>query len=148
MINYNHIHIGSYIKMRCKECEISSLRITNFFGYSVSEIDKMYQQEAMSTDVLLKWCKLLEYDFFRIYTQHLILYSPPSKENNNKSGKTLLPKFRKNIYTLEIIEFILGKIENGEVTRAEVIAKYRIPKTTLYKWFQKYRSGNFPNNSN
>ncbi|WP_330746043.1 hypothetical protein [Chryseobacterium sp. CP-77] len=107
----------------------------------------MYLQEAMCTDLLLKWCKLLEYDFFRIYTQHLILYSPPSKENNNKTTRTLLPKFRKNIYTMEIIEFILRKIEKGEITRAEVISKYRIPKTTLYKWFQKYRSGNVPNNN-
>ncbi|WP_313000890.1 hypothetical protein [Chryseobacterium gleum] len=106
----------------------------------------MYQQEAMSTDILLKWCKLLEYDFFRIYTQHLILYSPPIKEHNNKKKSTVLPKFRKNIYTREIIEYILQKVEKGAITKAEVISKYGIPKTTLYKWFHKYRSGNVSNN--
>ena len=33
-----------------------------------------------------KWSKILEYDFFRIYSQHLILYAPPSA-NENKSKK-------------------------------------------------------------
>ena len=50
-----------------------------------------------------KWSKILEYDFFRIYTQHLILYAPPSAETKTRkkptkkslflsSEKTFIPK--------------------------------------------------------
>ncbi|MEY8760410.1 transposase [Chryseobacterium tongliaoense] len=137
-MDFKNIHIGSFVKKRCTECEISPLVISKFFGTSVTEIEKMYQQENMSTDILLKWSKLLKYDFFRIYTQHLILYCPPNKEHDYKKRNPLLPKFRKNIYTIEIINYILQKIEEGEMTPAKVIAHYGIPKTTLYKWSQKY----------
>jgi hypothetical protein len=52
-------------------------------------------------------------------------------------GKNKLPQFRKNIYTRELIDFILEKMEKGEMTKAEII-RYKIPKTTLYKWISKY----------
>ena len=106
----------------------------------------MYTQENLSTDVLLKWCKLLEYDFFRIYSQHLILYAPVSAPNENRSlrkaqtnKKTTLPQFRKNIYTKEIIDFILEQISTKKMTINEVLGKYKIPKTTLYKWISKHK---------
>lgn len=83
---------------------------------------------------------LLEYDFFRIYTQHLILYAPPSaKEQDSKTEKSSLPQFRKNIYTKEIIEFILEQIDTRQMTKNKIMERYRIPKTTLYKWISKYK---------
>ncbi|WP_317125994.1 hypothetical protein [Chryseobacterium sp. 7] len=104
------------------------------------EIQKMYDSKSLDTEVLLRWSKLLEYDFFRIYSQHLILYAPEEKRNYRSSGKkkSKLPVFRKNIYTREVIDFILEMINSGEMTRMMVIEKYKIPKTTLYKWIEKY----------
>ena len=100
---------------------------------------EMYKHKSLDTEILLKWSKLLEYDFFRIYTQHLILYAPPVKQEENENNKkSSLPQFRKNIYTKEIIDFILEQISNGKMTKNEVIERYRIPKTTLYKWISKY----------
>ena len=107
------------------------------------EIQEMYTQGNLSTNILLKWSKLLEYDFFRIYTQHLILYSPPSsdvKSEKQTRNKTTLPQFRKNIYTKEIIDFILEQIEKKEMTKNQIMERYRIPKTTLYKWISKHKS--------
>ncbi|MDR6404059.1 MULTISPECIES: hypothetical protein [Chryseobacterium] len=53
----------------------------------------------------------MEYDFFRIYSQHLILFAPQANiAYNRRSGikkESELPGFRKNIYTIEIINFIL-----------------------------------------
>ena len=115
-------------------------RICNFFNCTEDEVIEMYQQENLPTDILLKWSKLLEYDFFRIYTQHLILYAPPSaKEQDSKTEKSSLPQFRKNIYTKEIITFILEQIDSGAMTKIEVMEQYKIPKTTLYKWIDKYK---------
>lgn len=51
-----------------------------------------------------------------------------------------LPTFRKNIYTKEVIDFILELIETGEKTKAQVIQEYNIPKSTLHKWIYKYKN--------
>ena len=139
-MNFKRIHIGILINKAVTESGIEMSRICNFFNCTEDEVIEMYQQENLPTDILLKWSKLLEYDFFRIYTQHLILYAPPSaKEQDSKTEKSSLPQFRKNIYTKEIITFILEQIDSGAMTKIEVMEQYKIPKTTLYKWIDKYK---------
>ena len=142
MLNFKHIHIGQMIKERIAESEMETLRICNFFNCTEDEVIEMYQQENLPTDILLKWSKLLEYDFFRIYTQHLILYAPAAKEKSKQQEKqkSSSPQFRKNIYTKEIINFVLEQINTKEMTRTEVMKRYGIPKTTLYKWISKYKN--------
>ena len=141
-MNFKHIHIGQMIEKIVAESGIEISRICNFLKCTEEEITKTYNEENLPTDVLLKWSKILEYDFFRIYSQHLILYAPPSA-NENKSKKenqkSTVPQFRKNIYTNEIIDFILEQVNTGKMTKNEVINRYRIPKTTLYKWISKYK---------
>ena len=127
------------LKIAVTDCGIEISRICNFIKCNEEDINQMYLQENLSTDVLLKWSKLLEYDFFRLYSQHLIFYAPPSSEQKTKRNtKTVLPQFRKNIYTKEVISFILEQISSGEMTKTQVMEKYKIPKTTLYKWISKY----------
>ena len=128
------------IKERIAESEMETLRICNFFNCTEDEVIEMYQQENLPTDILLKWSKLLEYDFFRIFSQHLILYAPSSAKEKQKSKKTTLPQFRKNIYTKEVIDFILELIDTGKKTKFQIIEEYKIPKTTLYKWISKYNA--------
>jgi len=127
------------IQTRWKELGISLERTCNFFDYSVDEVEQTFNKTQIETDLLLKWCKLLEYDFFRLYSHHLILYAPsaPSKYNKNK-GTTSLPEFRKSVYTKEVIDYIMNQITNNEKTPGQVIDEYRIPKTTLYRWMHKY----------
>ena len=141
-MNFKNIHIGQMIEKRVTESGIEISRLCNFMKFTEEEITKTYNEENLPTDVLLKWSKILEYDFFRIYSQHLILYAPPSA-NENKSKKenqkSTVPQFRKNIYTNEIIDFILDQVNTGKMTKNEVINRYRIPKTTLYKWISKYK---------
>ena len=140
-MNFKEIHIGKMLKTAVTESGIEISRICNFMKCEEEEVKQIYLQENLSTDILLKWSKLLEYDFFRIYSQHLILYAPVSADNENtKTQKTNLPQFRKNIYTKEIIDFILEQIEKKEMTKNQIIKRYRIPKTTLYKWISKYKS--------
>ncbi|QIG89339.1 helix-turn-helix domain-containing protein [Chryseobacterium sp. POL2] len=143
---FKDIHIGQMMKTKVTESGIEISRICNFLKCSEEHISEMYESKSLDTELLLKWSKLLDYDFFRVYTQHLILYAPPSARTENdkiKSKKSALPQFRKNIYTKEIIDFILERMENGEMTKNQVIEQYGIPKTTLYKWIDKYK--NFKN---
>ncbi|KPE52940.1 helix-turn-helix domain-containing protein [Chryseobacterium indologenes] len=137
-MNFKDIHIGQMIETLVSEQGVEIQRICNFFKSSEEDIQQMYKTKSIDTEVLLKWCKLLEYDFFRVYSQHLILYAPtlPDKERDIK--KTSLPQFRKNIYTREVIDYILEEIQTGTMSRTEIMERYKIPKTTLYKWISKY----------
>lgn len=141
MKNFENIHIGALIKKRKDELNIDQLRIRNFLKTDEKEIEKMYMARSLDTEIVLRWSKLLEYDFFRIYSQHLILYAPCASHHQKSNQKKIstLPHFRKNIYTVEIIDFILELIKTGNKTIKEVNEEYRIPKTTLHKWVNKYK---------
>lgn len=140
-LDFREIHVGSFIKQKVTESGMETSRICNFLNCSPEDIKIMYNLESIGTKILLRWSKLLKYDFFRIYTQHLILYSPPlSTETKNSSVKnSSMPVFRKNIYTKELIDFILELIETKEKTKHQIVQEYKIPKTTLYKWISKYK---------
>lgn len=134
---YKEIHIGQFIKERVDEQEITMERICNFLNKDDDFVENTYSSKSVDTDILLRWSKLLEYDFFRLYSSHLILYAPPSAVNKNPNKSEKIPYFRKNIYTQEIKEFIIKRILSGEMTQSEVIKEYSIPKSTLHRWLQK-----------
>ncbi|TDX86938.1 transposase [Epilithonimonas xixisoli] len=141
-MNYKDIHIGELIEKRLAETKIEISRVCSFLHSSEKEIYEMFKCKNLNTSILLRWSKLLEYDFFRIYSQHLILHAPIAKlstEKSNEKVKSNMPQFRKNIYTREVIYFILELIETKEKTVLQVINDYNIPKTTLYKWIRKYK---------
>ncbi|WP_412850776.1 transposase [Chryseobacterium sp. PMSZPI] len=144
MNNIKNIHIGKLIEERWKEMNISIGRTSNFFGSDTVEVLEMFTERSLDCELLLKWSKLLEYDFFRLYSQHLILYAPPGSVNSkeNIQVKTSLPQFRKSLYTKQMIDFILELISTGEKTKYQVIEEYKIPKTTLYTWIKKYSKVN------
>lgn len=140
-MNIKKIHIGKFIEKRWEEMQISKQRTCNFFECSEDDIQKMFTSENLDTLILLKWSKILEYDFFRLYSQHLILYAPAASQHLNRCLErkdTSLPKFRKNVYTRQIISHLLHLIETKEKTISEVIKEYNIPKTTIYRWQKKY----------
>ena len=142
MNNFKSIHIGKMIENTVAESRIEISRICNFFNCTEDEVIEMYQSKSLDTEILLKWSKLLQYDFFRMYTQHLILYAPPSaneKRSKKEDKKQTVPQFRKNIYTKEVIDFIIEQIDTEKMTKKQIIERYNIPKTTLYKWISKYK---------
>ena len=142
MNNFKSIHIGKMIENTVADKRIEMSRICNYFKCSDDEIVKMYQSKSLDTEILLKWSKLLQYDFFRMYTQHLMLYAPPSaneKRSKKEDKKQTVPQFRKNIYTKEVIDFIIQQIDTEKMTKKQIIERYNIPKTTLYKWISKYK---------
>ena len=141
MNNFKSIHIGKMIENTVAESRIEISRICNYFKCSDDEIVKIYQSKSLDTEILLKWSKLLQYDFFRMYTQHLILYAPPSanEKRSKENKKQTIPEFRKNIYTKEVIDFIIEQIDTEKMTKKQIIERYNIPKTTLYKWISKYK---------
>lgn len=136
-MNLKDIHIGSLIQSKVQEMQIPMTRMMNFLECSENKILETYLQKSLDTHILLRWSKLLEFDFFRIFTGHLILYAPVANVNRIVNHKNTTLVFRKNIYTQEIKNFILEKINTKVMTTTEVIERYKIPKTTLYKWIKK-----------
>ena len=135
--NFKEIKIGALLKQKVSEEKIEMARICNFLDVPEEKILQMYEADSLDCDLLLRWSKLLEYDFFRIYSHHLILYSPPGSVGKPKG--TSLPQFRKNVYTVEIIDFMMELLETGKKTKLEIQNEYNIPKTTLYKWIAKHK---------
>lgn len=144
MESYKEIHIGEKIKYMVEFSDIDINRICNFFNCSIQDVSEMYTQKTIDTDLLLRWCKLIEYNFFMFYHSHLQLYSPKSAtcslpKAKNKPSKAY--QFRKNIYTVEIQEFIMSRYTKGEMSSAEIIEHYQIPRTTFYRWLKKSKMG-------
>ncbi|CAA7197411.1 transposase [Chryseobacterium potabilaquae] len=141
--NFKHIHLGSLVEQRVQEKELHLSFLCRSFNCNGKQITDMYESETMNTEILLIWSKILQYDFFRIYSEHLILYSPQTRVSIKDSDHSSLKKkeggFRKNIYTRGIIEFILESLENGEKSHTEIIQEYGIPPSTLNKWLDKYK---------
>ncbi|MBB4807194.1 hypothetical protein HNP38_002498 [Chryseobacterium defluvii] len=147
-MNLKEINIGNLIYTKVEETNMSIERICKFLGLDENKLNEIYSERSIDTELLLKWGKLLEYDFFRLYSQHLILYSPPKAVNNkNQEKKSMLPRFRKSLYTKEMIEFILELLETENKSVAQVVEEYKIPKTTLYKWINKYKKTHEKDNS-
>lgn len=139
-MDYKNISIGSLIEERIKELDIDMERLLKFVGISNEQLQRIISDNNVDADTLLRFCKILEYDFFRLYSQHLILFSPVSKKNiqGNNENSQILPTVRKQLYTKEIIMFILKRYESKSMSVQQIITDYNIPKTTLYRWINKY----------
>ncbi|WP_353050521.1 transposase [Chryseobacterium sp. ISL-6] len=120
------------------ELNIDESRICAFFSLTSQEISSMYREEDMDSKYMLMWSKLLEYDFFRLYSQHLILYAPQSGILGSARKSTSLPVFRKSLYTKEMIDFIVELLQTKQKTESEINKQYNIPRTTINKWRKKY----------
>lgn len=145
--SFKNIHIGHLIRIRMAECSIGVERASRFLKVSENDIEQMLMCKSLDSKLLLGWSKLLEYDFFRIYTQHLILYSPQviKKDIAKKVKKdTQLPIFKKNIYTQEIIDYLIELVDSGRKTLKQIQDEYNIPSTTVMRWAEKYGKGDKP----
>ncbi len=134
------IHIGELLLRAVTEIGMDEEHLCTFFGCSASEISEMYHCKSIDTALLLKWSKLLEYDFFRLYSQHLILYAPQVNRITEKNTHAGLPNFRKNIYSYEVIAFLLELIRTREKTIKQIMEEYGVPKATIYRWITKHES--------
>lgn len=132
------IFIGEMLLRAVKERGIPEEYLCEFFGCSAAEISAMYDGKSIDTELLLQWSRLLKYDFFRLYSQHLILYSPQVKRLARNTSSAMHLNFRKNVYSQEVIIFLLEQINSGEKPIYKIVEEYGVPKTTLYKWKAKY----------
>ena len=137
---FRQIHIGKLIQSRMEVMGLSIRSLAHKTGIQERMLYKLLQQESLESNLLLQLSKSLNYDFFRIYTHHLLLYSRPnngiktSRGTNGWKTSQELPEVRKVAYSPEIISHIVYLIGKKRLGKKEAIEKYGIPKTTLYRW--------------
>ena len=138
MVNFKEIHIGQHLKRISEFKNLSITRACAFLECSKKDIEDMYAQPSMDSQLLLKWCKLLNYNFFMFYHTHLQIYKPQAsttKLKDNQLEEELKPYvFRKNLYSPELIDWVLEQLRSQKLSAKDIIDKYQIPKTTLYRW--------------
>ncbi|WP_454045432.1 transposase [Chryseobacterium sp. Marseille-Q8038] len=110
MENLKDIHIGALVYECVNEQDIGMGRICRFLHSTENEILEMYSKKSLDVDILLKWSKLLRYDFFRLYSNHLILYAPIA--NQNKNGvKSKLPSIPEKFIYKGNYRLYIGALE-------------------------------------
>lgn len=140
-MKFKEIHIGTLIRQIVKEHEMDPYKICSYLNISENELIQMFHAKSLDSELLLSWSKLLKYDLFRVYSQHLLYYAPiNNKQITTKRKESEIPSFRKNIYTKEIIDFVLELIQTKTKTTSEITELYGIPKTTLHNWIKKYNT--------
>lgn len=65
------IHIGNCIRKKVEEKEKTSVRFAKELGCHRTNIYKIYDKMSIDTGVLLHISKILEFDFFSIYTEEI-----------------------------------------------------------------------------
>ena len=139
-VDYKNVHIGNAVKIRVSELGIKSCDLIKEIPYS--NLEELYKEKDLDAELLLTLSKLLSFDFFRIYTQHLILCSPSNAKTGNKQP-TYQPLYNRNLYTKEIIDFILDLYSKGIKSIVQIHEDYNIPRSTLHKWITKYKKEAF-----
>lgn len=135
-----NIHIGSIIKEVIQEKKVNIEELKLKIGYSTFAINNLFDSKSIDSMELLKWSKALRYDFFRLYSSHLMFHHGISNSPSKKLDTIEIEgvQIQKNAYTKELVQFLVNKVRNYEMNSSQVINQYGIPKTTFYKWLQKY----------
>lgn len=143
MLDYKQIHIGNHIKTIAELKELSISRACLFLKCSHKDIQDMYLKETLDSGLLLRWCKLLDYNFFMFYHTHLQLHAPSAAKakvktkESDKLKSEVKPNdydFKKNLYMPELIDWIVNKLHKEEISIQQAMDRYQIPKTTIYRW--------------
>lgn len=135
--DFKNLHIGNIIKRRVEELGINPCDVISQIPFS--NLEELYCKKDLDVELLLTLSKLLSFDLFRIYSQHLILYSSSHPKTLNREPG-YQPVFNRNLYTKDIVDFILELHSRGIKSYTQIHRDYNIPRSTLQKWITKYKN--------
>ncbi len=79
------IHIGEKIKVQAKAARIGTTELAKSISTSKQNIYGIFKRESIDTDLLHKFCKVLNYDFFAFYINPKLPPHTEISENIKKS---------------------------------------------------------------
>jgi plasmid maintenance system antidote protein VapI len=65
------IHIGQLIKEECRKQHISATELAEALSYERANVYKLFEKPLINIDTLFKISKILNYDFFALYSKQL-----------------------------------------------------------------------------
>ncbi|MEY8758924.1 transposase [Chryseobacterium tongliaoense] len=135
-----NVHIGFLIKQQVIQSNVDLHYICHFFSSDEQEIYRMYSSRSLDTKVLLKWCRLLEYDFFKVYSESFRLYSTKSAVSKYTviRRKKRITSVRQKLYTNETKDLLINLIITGQKSIVQIVKEYNISKPVIYGWLRKY----------
>ena len=71
MMDTKKIKIGALIKEIIKRKGVTAAWLADAIGYVKSNITNIYERESINTDLLVKICIALEFDFFFLYSEYI-----------------------------------------------------------------------------
>lgn len=83
------IFIGRLIKGRMEELRLSPTEFAKRLGYSLPGATNILKRKTMQTDVLQLVCKVLDYDFFKYYSEPVNLVTKVESEEADVLRKEL-----------------------------------------------------------
>lgn len=107
MENLKEIHLGKLVKQKAEELNYPLPKLAQYFECTEEDILGFYEQKHLPTDVLLKFCTCLSYNFFRVLSAHVTLFVKIG-DRNKFNQPAVTPQLKKNVYTKEIKDFILS----------------------------------------
>ena len=66
------MHIGKLIREKVKEQNKTSVWLAQQMSYSRTNIYKLYDKKSIDTDVLFRISAILDFDFFSLYSEHML----------------------------------------------------------------------------
>ena len=95
------MHIGKLIREKVKEKHKTSVWLAQQMSYSRTNIYKLYDKKSIDTDVLFRISAILDFDFFSLYSEHMLKGDCPMGQERkglslislhaNQSGTILFP---------------------------------------------------------
>ena len=92
------MHIGKLIKEKVKEKNKTSVWLAQQMSYSRTNIYKLYDKKSIDTDVLFRISAILDFDFFSLYSEHMLKGDCPMGQER----KGIVP-WDKNVRGLSLI---------------------------------------------
>lgn len=65
------VHIGRLIQSRLKEDGRSATWFAEKLHYSRNNVYKIFEKQNIDTELLLRICVILDFDFFRYYSHYI-----------------------------------------------------------------------------
>lgn len=65
------MHIGSLIKQKVREQKKTSVWLAQSLSCSRTNVYKLYDKKSVDTDVLIRISKILDFDFFSLYSTEM-----------------------------------------------------------------------------
>jgi transcriptional regulator with XRE-family HTH domain len=108
------VNIGEHIKSKAQEKKLSQEMLGRLINKSKQNVGDIYKRTSIDTELLLKLCRVLDFDFFALYYEEEPLKSMRTRELMQTSDK--IDELEKLLEQHEDkIRYLSKTVERGDI---------------------------------